>query len=445
MQLKAKKALFTIGGAALVLVVFQQFYAYAPDEGKLGGPIAGLTASQIRKFYETKVVFKKEFTPEEGLGPLFNGKSCFECHGQPNAVGGEGRDVASTGVVRIGTRAANTAKSKLPLKQVITDLTQTDVDSLYTAGGPALERKSITSEFIDKYPGDCQINFLTVPKGTELVSMRHAPPLFGFGLIEAIADKDIVANTFHELEVNPKLAGRALSEEDPLANTARIGRFGWKCQNPNLLLFTMEAMNTEMGLTTYLQQFNKSGFNVNRFPHCILKYLPDEPNDTGALTNKFTYFQAMLAPPARGPITAEVQRGEKIFKSLQCSVCHTPEMRTAPVVYIVDPDSPAPTLHWLEISALEDKPVKAYSDFLVHQMGVGLADGLPQSGAKGGEWRTTPLWGLRFKKFLLHDGRTTDLREAILAHGGQADEVVANFKKLPESEKNDLLAFLKSL
>jgi CxxC motif-containing protein (DUF1111 family) len=120
-------------------------------------------------------------------------------------------------------------------------------------------------------------------------------------------------------------------------------------------------------------------------------------------------------------------------------------MYTSPTVYVVDPDSPVPELRYMEVKALENQEVPAYSDFLLHDMGVGLADGLPQAGAKGGQWRTTPLWGLRLKRFYLHDGRTTKLNEAITAHGGQAQEVTANYAKLPQSDKDDLLAFLKSL
>jgi CxxC motif-containing protein (DUF1111 family) len=445
-----KKLWLRRGAYAVVAVIvgyffFQQVYVYAPDEGQLGGPVKGLTPTQLRKFYATEETFKHEFTPEEGLGPLFNGRSCFECHGQPTTIGGEGRDVASTGVIRIGTRLPNKPMSKAPLKEVISNLTQEDVDILLMKGGPALERKSITSEFINKYPANCQIELATVPPGTELISMRHAPPLFGFGLIEAIPDPDIVDNVFKELKENPQLAGRALSQVDPLTYQPRVSRFGWKNQNSTLMTFTQEALNTEMGVTTFFQKNEKSAQGISQFPRCIYKFLPPEPNDIGKNMAKMTYFQALLAPPGRGPITAQVQRGEKVFSKLDCAVCHRPEMSTSPVVYVVDPDSPAPQFRYIEVPALESKPVRAYSDFLVHQMGPGLADGLPQGGAKGGEWRTTPLWGLRLKKFLLHDGRTSDISEAILAHGGQATMVAQNFKDLPESDKADLLAFLKSL
>lgn len=444
-KLFATKSIFLILALGLAYFFFSQAYVIAPDEGKLGGPIQGLRPNELRKFYATREVFKHEFTPEEGLGPIFNGRSCFECHGQPGTLGGEGRDVSSTGVIRIGQRIPGQPKTSKPLKEVITDLNRNDVDLMFFQGGPALERKSITSEFPNKYPANCQVELATVPQGTELISLRHAPPLFGFGLIEAIPDSEILNNIFKEVQINPRLAGRAISHVDPLTNGVRVGRFGWKNQNPTLAMFTAEALNVEMGITTYMQDFLKSSSGISKVPPCLVKYLPPEPNDRGTITSQLSYCQALLAPPGRGAITDQVRRGDAIFQKLECAVCHTAEMSSAPTVYVVDPDSPAPKLHYMEITALESKPVRAYSDFLLHKMGLGLADGLPQQGASGGEWRTTPLWGLRFKKFFLHDGRTQDLSEAILAHGGQAQEVTDKFKRLPENEKQDLLAFLKSL
>lgn len=431
--------------APIAAFLWFQIYVHAPDQGQLGGPITGLTPNQLRKFYKAKETFKKEFSPEEGLGPIFNGKSCFECHGQPAQIGGEGRDVTSTGVIRIGKFFPNSKKAKEPLEKVITGLTREDVDLQFFEGGPALQRKSITSEFPNKYPIDSQIEIGIVPKDADFVSLRHSPPLFGFGLIEAIPDRSIIANVIKQTSEAPDLVGRVVTHLDPLTHQIRVGRFGWKNQNPNLMMFTTEAMSVEMGMTTFTQDSIKSPTGTSTIHGGIAKYLPKEPNDEGEITNALVYFQALLAPPKRGAITKEVKQGEQLFNQLQCAVCHIPEMSTSPVVYVVDPDSPAPQLRHMEIKALESQPVRAYSDFLLHDMGVKLADGLPQQGAKGGEWRTTPLWGLRNKRFLLHDGRTTDLAEAISLHGGQAEEVARRFDMLPEKDKQDLLAFLKTL
>lgn len=438
-----RAVIFLSLAAALLCLLPGAIDCFDPDIGRPGGPIAGLTPVQLKKFHETREIFKHDFTPEEGLGPLFNGRSCFECHGKSTILGGEGRDVTSTGVVRIGQLRAGDGRP--PSAKPVTDLGQDDVDLMIFQGGPAIERKSITSEFPEKYPPGCQVELGMVPQQADFISLRHAPPLFGFGLIEAIPDAEIVGNIFKQAAINPKLKGRAATHIDPLTYQPRIGRFGWKNQNPNLMTFTTEALNVEMGITTFTQEVEKSATGIQRFPKCIVRFLPPEPNDPGSVTAKLTYFQALLAPPPRGRVDEAARRGEAVFNRLQCSVCHIPEMSTAPVVWVVDPDSPAPDFNYLEVQALENKPVRAYSDFLLHDMGEKLADGLPQAGARGGQWRTTPLWGLRLKKFLLHDGRTSDISQAILEHGGQASDVVAAYRRLPDADRDDLLSFLRSL
>lgn len=417
-----------------------------PDSGQAGGPIAGLTLDQLNKFRQTEVIFKKEFTPEEGLGPLFNGKSCFECHGQGTGiVGGEGRDTTSTGVIRIGILRPGSKYTGKPVHDYIANTTDLDVYNYIFEGGPVLERKSITAEFPDKYPAEASCEIGLVPQGCMFQSLRHAMPIMGLGVLDAIDDRDVLANVFKQSQTHANMTGRAITHEDPLTHTVRIGKFGWKDQQPNLLLFSAEAMDMEMGLTTPVMLHPKSAKGISEFPPALIPYLPREPNDYGKLMSQFAYFQSLLAPPPRGEITEAAKRGEKVFEKAECSVCHMPTMYTKPQVMVVDPDSPAPNYNLIEVQALENKPVHAYTDLLVHNMGWELADGLPQGGARGGEWRTTPLWGLRLKRFYLHDGRTSDLEKAILLHGGQGDEARQNFKKLSEQDKSDLMAFLHSL
>ncbi len=434
-------SVFAIG----FVFMFPHLYVYAPDEGQLGGPIKGLTPDQLRMFYDARDQFKHEFTPEEGLGPVFNGRSCWECHGQPGPVGGEGRDVVSTGAVHIRNRVKGRAVSDKPLKEVIATLGQDDVDRLWDRGGPVIQKKSITVEFPGKFPADCNVEASFTPPGTEIISLRHAGPVFGFGLLDAVPDKEIIRNMFYEYEKNPKLSGRSLGEFDGTVERTRTGRFGWKSQQPNLMLFNAEALVNEHDITTYIQPIEKMISHQLQFPLCLKKYLPAEPNDEGPILNKLTYFESLLAPPQRGPITPAVQRGEQVFNKLECAVCHTPVLYTPSVVYVPDPRSLPLKLQYLEVKALENQSAHLYSDLLVHQMGTELADGVPMNGARGGEWRTTPLWGLRLKKFLLHDGRARTIEEAIEWHGGQSLPVTEKYRSLPPADKADLLAFLKSL
>ncbi|MBY0360236.1 MAG: hypothetical protein K2W82_19705 [Candidatus Obscuribacterales bacterium] len=412
----------------------------------LGKPIDGLNSSQLNKYWQGEALFKKEFTPEEGLGPLFNGKSCFECHGQPLVVGGEGRDNSSTSIMNYARRVPGSEKAKKPLKEVIQGLRKIDVDFFLTQGGPSLQKRTITTEFPAKFPFECQIDAERMPIDAELQSNRHSPPLFGDGLIDQIPDGLIAQQALEERATNPALAGTPISAVDRYFESARAGRFGWKNQHVNMFNFTTGALNIEVGLTTYANNTENSSDPLGDNPTCIRAFNKvGNPNDKGKILLALTYFQSLLAPPPRGPINDQVKAGEKIFEKLDCAFCHRPTWKTGPKVMLPDPDSPLPLINYIEIKPMENVEFHPYTDFLVHDMGPELADGIPQEGARGGEWRTVPLWGLRFKKFLLHDGRTRDIHEAILMHGGQGEDSAKRYQELNSKDKEALLAFLKSL
>jgi len=167
------------------------------------------------------------------------------------------------------------------------------------------------------------------------------------------------------------------------------------------------------------------------------------PNDTtnlaaGTLSGieQFAIFMRFLAPPTPSTDTpggsASIGRGNRLFDSIGCALCHTPSMQTGNAA----------------VAALRNKAVNLYSDLLTHDMGDGLADGVSQGQAGPREFRTAPLWGLGQRLFFLHDGRTTDLITAIGAHsssGSEGNGVVSNFNQLNENQKQDLLNFLRSL
>jgi len=153
---------------------------------------------------------------------------------------------------------------------------------------------------------------------------------------------------------------------------------------------------------------------------------------------KFAFFMKFLAAPTPGPTTNSTTRGRAVFTSTGCALCHTPKLKTGPA----------------EIAGLNNKDVHLYSDLMLHAMGPGLADDILQGNARGDEFRTAPLWGLGQRIFFLHDGRTTDLKEAILAHrsgansrfpASEANQVINRYLSLGESDKQDLLNFLRSL
>jgi hypothetical protein len=226
------------------------------------------------------------------------------------------------------------------------------------------------------------------------------------------------------------------------ATTGTITRFGWKAQNKSLLIFSGEAYNVEMGITN-------EGFQQKRDENlqCQFATVPNDVtpsvNQIGAIEN-FSNFQRFLAPPTPasngyGNVSKQsIDRGRALFASVGCVHCHTPTLTTGNAT----------------VAALRGKNASLYSDLALHGMGPGLADDIVQGLAQGHEFRTAPLWGLGQRIFFLHDGRTTDLLEAIRAHqsfgnfrfpSSEANAVIDNFNNLRESDQQDLMNFLRSL
>jgi CxxC motif-containing protein (DUF1111 family) len=274
--------------------------------------------------------------------------------------------------------------------------------------------------------------------------------LFGAGLIEQIPDAAILQNRQSYApqkrslgirgRANFRVSGRAISgQTNNNGNDGTISRFGWKGQNVSLLLFSGEAYNVEMGITSELFQVERDqtgGCHMATVPNDSQNYAAHCALAGTSAIQIFANFQRFLAPPTPSrdtPGGAEsIGRGRALFSSVGCALCHTPALRTGNTT----------------VAALRNQVANLYSDLLMHDMGAGLADGISQGGAGPREWRTAPLWGLGQRIFFLHDGRTSDLLEAINEHrssGSEANAVVGSFYRLPGRSKQDLLNFLRSL
>ena len=234
--------------------------------------------------------------------------------------------------------------------------------------------------------------------------------------------------------------GRTISgQTNRNGNDGTIARFGWKAQNKSLLIFSGEAYNVEMGISNELFQ-NERDETANclfaSHPNSITNTEATATTDALSAIEKFAFFMRLLAPPAPSPDTPggapSIASGKNVFNSVGCAFCHTPSFMTGNSA----------------VAALRNQPVRLYSDLLVHDMGLGLADGVSQGQAGPREFRTAPLWGLGQRIFFLHDGRTSDLAAAIRAHqsiGSEANGVIQNFLGLTENQKQDLYNFLRSL
>lgn len=362
-----------------------------------GDPLPGITAHELELFRLGREDFLEVEEPEDGLGPAFNGRSCAECHAVP-AVGGGGR-IAE---IRAGIREAD-GEFREPEGGSLLHLFSTPDHGCQAEAGP-------------------EIN---------VIARRIPIPLFGAGLVEAIPDETIVALEDPDDADGDGISGRAARVPDPLTGAIRIGRFGWKAQHATLLGFAADAYRNEMGITNDLfREEAAMGVPQDRLRLCDPVKDPEDARDrrTGLRgIDNFENFMRLLAPVERGPSNALVEWGERVFSVAGCARCHVPQLTTGP--------SRNPVF--------DRKPVNLYSDLLLHDVGTG--DGIAQADARPEEIRTPALWGLRFRRPLLHDGSAATLEEAILRHDNEAAPARQAFRELSEEDRAGLLEFLKSL
>jgi CxxC motif-containing protein (DUF1111 family) len=402
-----------------------------------GGALSGISTNNSAFFTAGQAAFDAPELIADGLGPRFNLDSCGGCHAQP-AVGGSSPATNPQVAVATASGARNTVPSFITRNGPIREArfkSDGGVHALFVISG----RNDGTSAAACAISQD---DFATQLQNNNVI-FRIPTPVFGAGLIEAIADPDLVANL--AANATQKSALGIVGRFNRNGNDGTITRLGWKAQNKSLLLFSAEAYNVEMGISNEMFPDEREA-NGN----CIFAKGPNDITDTGVTSpadavsdvEKFTFFMRFLAPPTPSNNTPgganSITRGSNLFSSVGCALCHTPSLTT----------------HTMQNAELSKQPVNLFSDLAIHHMGSGLADGIPQGLANGDEFRTAPLWGLGQRIFFLHDGRTSNLLTAIAAHasaaggGNQASEanaVVANFNALSAGQKQDLLNFLRSL
>jgi CxxC motif-containing protein (DUF1111 family) len=266
-----------------------------------------------------------------------------------------------------------------------------------------------------------------VPAQANVLARRRTTPLFGLGLVDNVPDSLLVQLAAREQARAPATAGRVNIVTDVPSGQQRVGRFGWKCQQATLFAFSGDAYLNEMGITTPM-------FPVENCPqgNCDLlknSALPAVPNDADNSTLvAFATFMTYLGPPPQLARTRQAQRGALIFAAIGCNDCHTPALRTGPNAS----------------AALNQVTFFPFSDFLLHDMGS-LGDGIVQGSTGATEMRTAPLWGCRIVTSFLHDGRASNLSDAILAHDGQGRPARDRFASLTDFQTAALIAFLNSL
>lgn len=362
-----------------------------------GDPLPGLSPSELGRFQAGQALFNRVFTPETGLGPLFNENQCSACHTDP-ASGGSGDQI----VVRAARLLADGSCDLLE---------EWGGENIRSQATPALRSLGIYRE--------------EIPPEANTVDRVAVPFLFGLGLLEAIPDSILLGLADPEDRNGDGISGRVGRTRD-----GRLGRFGFKADHADLESFTAAAFHQEMGITNPLRP-EPERLNGRPLPEGVDPLPePELDHESLALTVDFVRFLAPL--PRRTPPDTQsarlVERGEALFRTIGCASCHIPVLETGS--------------HPVE--ALSRKRVPLYSDLLLHDLGADVR-GVCGPGAGPTEVRTPPLWGLGRRRVFLHHGRATTLSQAILAHGGEADRARRAFEALRELERVALLRFLESL
>jgi CxxC motif-containing protein (DUF1111 family) len=363
------------------------------------------------------------FTEQIGkLGPKFIARNCVECHvnngrALPAAVGAP----LTKWVFKVGGDANGSPHPTLgsvlqpqstsgPNEGSVSIASYTNISGQYGDGTPYSLRKP---------------NYAFAGTVPTFVSARIAPQLVGLGLLEAVSESSIQALADPDDANADGISGRMQIVTDPETGQPRLGRLGYKGIKARVSHQVAAALNTDMGVATAI--FPKLDGETSASPVEI----------TAAELDQMTRYVALLGVGARRDLTnAQALQGEQLFTSASCVKCHTPSLTTS---------------SYHPMTELRHQTIRPYTDFLLHDMGPGLADNLGEGNATGSEWRTPPLWnigltaGVSGGEAYLHDGRARSLEEAILWHGGEAEASKEAFRNMSAAERAALIKFLKSL
>jgi CxxC motif-containing protein (DUF1111 family) len=411
-------------------------------------PLANLAKADERTFFFGNRLFNTNWVQApgsvdafDGLGPVFNRVSCAGCHtrdgrGRPPEPGGplesmlirlslagEGEHGGPRPHPSYGDQLNDRAILGVPAEGRV-EITYVETPGTFADGTAYSLRRPIYA-IVDPTFG---------PLGAEtLISPRVAPQVIGLGLLEAVPQATIHALADADDADGDGISGRANLVWDIEAGAMALGRFGWKASQPSLRQQNAGAALGDIGLTSPLHPVDNCAAGQTA---CAAAPNGGAPELSASFLDKLTLYTRSLAVPAqRDADDPRVRLGFDLFRSIGCDACHLPTLVTGPAA----------------MPALADQTIHPFTDLLLHDMGPDLADGRPDFGASGQEWRTPPLWGLgqietvNRHTLLLHDGRARSAAEAILWHGGEGAAARAAFEALPAEDREALLRFLGSL
>ena len=454
-----------VAGTAIAVTGFfcTEIYASENKRDAFMKPFTSLSAEQKFNHSLGRSLFEKFWvaapsstTASDGLGPLYNARSCHSCH----LNNGKGHAPAAlqnaTNVPSFFLRLKQWPQSKHAdsKKAVEPDpIYGTQLQSNSNINIPAEMKMNIQYEyytvtFLDGSTSELRKPnylferfFYGKPHENTQYSGRVSPALIGVGLFDAVDDTTLLKFADPDDKDNDGISGKANIVWDETKKTWRPGRFGWKATVATLTQQNQSAFNGDLGLSTPLFS-NPNGDCTIAQHQCLELQNGNSPHMDNlevshVVTDMVDTFTALSAPPKmRNLANEKFIQGKVIFDNLQCAACHKPVMKTG--------------VH-TTFSELNNKTFYPFSDLLLHDMGEGLADVGNEFDAKGSEWRTAPLWGLGLNKIVskresyLHDGRARSLNEAILWHGGEAQASQNSYRQLNITQRSTLIKFLESL
>jgi CxxC motif-containing protein (DUF1111 family) len=418
-----------------------------------GHPAPGLPREEELFFFVGNSFFNQNWvsspsstTARDGLGPLFNSRSCAGCHfkdgrGRAPATDDErGRapatdDERGTGLLLRVTLPDGSVPPHMGIQ-----LQDQAIQGLTPEGRIQIRYDTLTGQYADGTAYTLRVPTYTIadpanalPNDIRL-SPRVGNQVMGLGLLEAVPETTLLALADPEDVNGDGISGRPNYVLDVQSGELALGRFGWKANQPNLLQQTAAAFNGDIGITTSLfpvQNCTSVQSECLNAPNGGSPEIDDE--DLGKV---LLYVSTLSVPARRDWNNPEVLRGKGLFTEANCAACHIPILQTG--------EHPS-------VPALANQTIRPYTDLLLHDMGEALGDDAPDGEATGTEWRTPPLWGVGLFETVnkhttyLHDGRARNLEEAILWHGGEAEAAKQAFIQMSGDERQALIAFLKSL
>ncbi|HEY3500095.1 MAG TPA: di-heme oxidoredictase family protein [Polyangiaceae bacterium] len=412
-------------------------------------PAENASAEHETAFYSGNSFFNENWveapsstTARDGLGPLYNARSCASCHfkdgrGRPPLEADEG----FVGLLlRLSVPGQGEHGEPLPEPKYGGQLQPYAVGDLASEGTPRVRYEIVTGEYADGEAYELtapiyEITDLVAGPLAEdtLISPRVAPAVVGLGLLEAISAERLEELADPEDADGDGISGRINRVWDVKAQDFAIGRFGWKAEQPSVLQQSAGAFNGDIGISSALFPGN----DCQASEGCAEAPNGGDPEIETETLDRVGVYARLLAVPVRERWDDDATRaGRDVFFGAGCGSCHVPSHVTG---------------DYAELSEVEHQTIWPYTDLLLHDMGDELDDGRPSFDAKGKEWRTPPLWGLRFYEIvnghdrLLHDGRARGVAEAILWHGGEAESAREAFRRMKREDRTRLVEFVESL